>query len=472
MAIMILVIFLVIYVTFKLNQLNLLTGSTSSVDAIIINQVEHLFDTMYSQVSFSNKYLISKDQDFYQKFVEGKEYFKKDVDKLESLLVDTGKGTIFSETLRLYDRYLILFEEEHLFIEKGQDYPLERYQREKEEIIDEIEQKLIQIIKLTRLDIYKKVYEANKISSHVLKVTSIAALLTVIIGILISFFNTRSINRSILQLQERTKEISEGKFAKIQDITSPPEIKELANSFNIMCERLREIDELKEDFISHISHELRTPLTAIREATSMLLDGLYINEPKKRHELLTVLHEECERLIHLVNRILDLSCMEAKMMNYHFKERNIIPVIQKSILKIAPIAKRKNINLELKPPLGIPFVNIDSERIGQVMENLLGNALKFTPNGGSVVVLCICRKDNGRRLLEVSVSDNGCGILEESLENIFDKFVRMGCEERTVGGTGLGLSITRHIVTAHGGKIWAQSKPGKGSTFFFTLPVS
>jgi two-component system sensor histidine kinase GlrK len=204
----------------------------------------------------------------------------------------------------------------------------------------------------------------------------------------------------------------------------------------------------------------------------MLLDGVFANEHEKRHELLTVLHEECERLIHSVNRILDLSCMEARMMGYHFKECNIIPVIQKSVLNIAPIAQRKSINLELKPPQEIPLVKIDKERIGQVMENLLGNALKFTHNGGEVIVVCGCREGNGRGSVEISVSDNGCGIVEENLENIFDKFVRIESGEKTIRGTGLGLSIAKHVVTAHGGMIWAQSKPGEGSTFSFTLPVS
>ncbi len=470
-AIMLLVIFLGLYVTFKLNQLNLLTRSIASVDGSIINQIEHILDTMYSQVSFGKKYLISKDNDFYKQFVEIKGYFQMDMEALEPFLVGTENEIIYSETLRLYDRYLSLFENEHNFIEKNQVYALRDYSVQKEKIIDQMNDELVKIIKMTRLSTYNKVYEANQISSHVLKVAAITALLTVIIGILISFFNTKSINRSVLLLQDRTKEIATGTFAKIQDITSPPEIKELADSFNIMCERLKEIDELKEDFISHISHELRTPLTAIREATSMLLDGVFANEKGKRHELLTVLHEECERLIHLVNRILDLSCMEAKMVGYHVKECNIIPVIQKSVLHIAPIAQRKRINLELKPPQEMPLVKIDKERVGQVMENLLGNALKFTPRGGEVIVVCGCREDNGRRSVEISVSDNGCGIEEENLENIFDKFVRIESGGKTIKGTGLGLSIAKHVVTAHGGMIWAQSKPGEGSTFSFTLPV-
>ena len=271
-------------------------------------------------------------------------------------------------------------------------------------------------------------------------------------------------------MQEKTKEIAEGKFEKIPDITSPPEIKELGDQFNIMCERLKELDELKLDFISHISHELRTPLTAIKEASSMLLEGVFVARQEKQHELMAIVKEECERLINSVNRILDISCMEAKMMEYHFREWSLIPIVQKSILKLAPIALRKQINLELKPTNGLPLVKIDGERISQVLENLLGNALKFTPNRGAVMV-CVSRKNGKKDFVEIAVSDTGNGILKENLENIFDKFKRIDNGKETAIGTGLGLAIAKYIIDAHGGKIWAQSELGKGSTFFFTLPV-
>ena len=335
-------------------------------------------------------------------------------------------------------------------------------------MIDEISQRLKEVIKIARADRDKKMQISSEISSHILKFTIITAGLAVIMGILISLFNTRSINRPIILLQKKTKEIAKGKFESVPNISSPPEIEELANDFNIMCERLKEIDQMKTDFISHVSHELRTPLTAIKEASSMLLEGVFVNAPQKEHELLIIIKEECERLINSVNKILDLSRMEAKMMDYRFKECNLTSVIQKSISKLAPIAQRKKINLELRPSPNLPLIKIDEERIGQVMENLLGNALKFTSEGGRIIV-STSLKDG---FIEVSVSDTGCGIQKEDLERIFDKFERIDSGRETLKGTGLGLSIAKYIIAAHGGKIWVESKPGKGSTFSFILPVS
>jgi len=303
-----------------------------------------------------------------------------------------------------------------------------------------------------------------------MRVSAAAAGLVILLGLSIAFLNTRSINRSILLLQEKTKEIARGRFAKIQGIGSPPEIKALADHFNTMSDRLQELDEMKIDFISHVSHELRTPLTAIKEASCMLLDGTYARHPAKQQELLTITQEECERLIDSVNRILDLSRMEAKMMEYMIRPCPLAPLIQRAILKLAPIAQKRSMRLKLTLAAALPEVAVDAERIEQVLENLIGNALKFSRGNDSVVVTAIV-PDNDGDVVEVSVSDTGSGIASQHLEKIFDRFKRIERGRETERGTGLGLAIAKHIVTAHRGKIWAESQPGSGSTFFFTLPI-
>ncbi len=470
LIILLLFFILGIYVTLKLKQLNHLTRSVTTVDSMAIIQMEHLLDTMYSLVGFGNKYLISKDQDFFKKFQELEEYLTKDFETLGPLINTPEKVKLYTEAKELYNNYISLINVEFGFIVTGDSYLYNRYQEKKEKIVDEFNKKLGKITKIARLDRDRKMYTSSLISSNILKICSFTVAIVVVMGILISFFNTRSINRPILLLQDKTKEIADGKFEKIQNITSPPEIKELADCFNVMCERLKELDDMKLDIISHISHELRTPLTAIREASSMLLEGVFKSSKEKQQELLAIVKEECERLIHSVNRILDISCMEVKMVEYHFRECNLIPLVQKSVLKLAPIALSKEISLELQPPPVLPLVKIDGERVGQVLENLLGNALKFTPNSGEVKI-CVSSQNGKKGYVEIAVSDTGNGIQKENLESIFDKFKRIDSGKETVRGTGLGLSIAKYIVDAHGGKIWAQSKLGKGSTFFFTLPV-
>ena len=469
-AIMILVIFMGGYVTLRLIQINRLTRDAALVDSATVGQVDQLFDTLLTQVSFEEKYLISRDRDFYNKFWDVEENFLKDIGKLESLLQTPDDKKLFLRVLATYKKYLSLFQQQVLGMDKNSDQFPWQYHNEKNKFIDTINQDLRKLTKQARSDRDKKIGASNRIVSHVLKTTLIIVGLALIVGLIISFFNTRHINRPILLLKAKTKEIADSKFTRIENISSPPEIKELADDFNRMCERLKELDEMKEDFINRVSHKLRTPLTAIREATSMLLDGSYAKDPEKQKELLKITKIECERLIHSVNRILDLSRMEADMMDFTFKKRNLIPVIQKTVLKLAPIARKKKIDLELRPPGKLPEVWIDEERVAQVMENLLGNALKFTASNGKVIIRTSV-KNSGKKFLEVSILDNGCGVPGKDLETIFDKFKRAGIRTNRVRGTGLGLSIVKNIVSSHGGKLWVKSKPGKGSIFSFSLPV-
>jgi two-component system sensor histidine kinase GlrK len=201
----------------------------------------------------------------------------------------------------------------------------------------------------------------------------------------------------------------------------------------------------------------------------LLLDSPFGKSPEKRSELLEIIEGECERLIKSVNRILDLSRMEAKMMDYRFEACNLEAVIQKVVKKLLPLAIQKSIHLGIRPVPEL-VIRADQERIGQVMENLLGNALKFTPEKGEITVSTDFKEEDPRSV-EISVSDTGCGIPEENLGQIFERFKRIDMGRGTIRGTGLGLSIAKHIVAVHGGKIWATSMPGKGSTFTFTLPV-
>jgi signal transduction histidine kinase len=483
LALMMLMLFLFVWVSVKLNQLSRLTRAASSIDGKTVRLTERLSNNLYTMVSFEKKYVISKDNDFYRHFLQIRNDFNKDVQALGLLITlseqtgtqlyhiaGTGKKEQYFNIEMLCHKYFSLFDEEIKNIKEGREYPVKEYQIKKEKIIQNIDDDFKYIIWAAKSDRDEKIKISSEISDNVFKTASFAAGFFILFGILISFFNTRSINRSILLLQKKTKDIAIGKFEKTPDIASPPEIKDLANDFNIMCDKLKELDEMKEDFISHVSHELRTPLTAIREASRLLTDGTFDDDPQNREALLAIVRDECERLIESVNRILDLSRMEAKMTEYHLDKADLIYIIRKCLLKLAPIAQQKKIKLELTPPPNVPEIWIDVEMIDQLLENVLGNALKYTDKKGSVTVKVSFDGSNGK-FIEVSVSDTGCGIHKKNLDNIFDKFKRIENGKNIPRGTGLGLSIAKHIVTAHGGKIWADSTPGKGSTFFFTLPV-
>jgi len=293
---------------------------------------------------------------------------------------------------------------------------------------------------------------------------SVACLLAIV---LMSLFITKSITRPIDLLKNKTREIARGQFEGKLLVRSPPEIGELAAAINAMCQKLLELDRLKADFFASMSHELRTPLTAIKEGTGLLLDGVGGEITDKQRKLLDILAEESNRLIDLVNSLLDLSKMEAGMMAYDFEVTQVDVLIKRALSEITPLVETKEIALENEVDAAVPPVRVDPERILQVMRNLLGNAVKFTPKGGQVRIAA--QSANGK--VAISVKDSGPGIPSESLTSIFEKFNQGNRQAPHVRqGTGLGLAIAKTIITAHGGKIWAESELGKGSTFIFVLP--
>jgi len=465
LAITVLILCSGIYTVTNLGEINRIIREANSVDAQVIRLSEEIAQALTIQTGSERKYLIARDQDFYRNFTGMNQYIVKKITELETIS-DTLEGkSLAGEINALHDRYRVLFER----AARGGAVSKE-YHAEKERIVSAIEKNCRRIAKDSDAARSEKMKRSEMISSRITRTILFTESAAVVLVIVISFLITRSINSPIRLLREKTKLTARGEFGSPLAISSPPEIKDLADSFNRMCERLREIDQMKVDVISHLSHELRTPLTAIKEASSMLTEGVFSGSPEKQSELFGIINDECERLIRSVSRILDLSRMEAGMADFAFEDADLVSIIRKTVAKLSPIAERKGIHILYSPDGNIPYVPADPERIGQVIENLIGNSLKFTPKEGKVSIRV--EKNGGRNSVEVSVKDTGCGIPKESLEEIFEKFKRVDDRKGTVRGTGLGLSIAKYIINAHGGNIWAESEPGKGSTFIFSLPLS
>ena len=233
--------------------------------------------------------------------------------------------------------------------------------------------------------------------------------------------------------------------------------------------REKEIDQMKSDFISLVSHELRTPLTSIIGFVSFILDGKAgaINE-RQRNSLARV-QRQSKRLAALINDLLDISRIESGRIQMDQTPISVLEIVTQRIEEIRPQADEKSIQLALTAPESVPDILGDEARMGQVFTNLIGNAIKFTPNNGEVSV----EIEADGNLLHVEVIDTGPGIPPEERQKIFDKFYQLSdISTRQQGGSGLGLSISKSIVEAHGGKLWIDDgNQGKGSNFQFVLPV-
>ncbi|KPU43779.1 alginate biosynthesis sensor protein KinB [Oxobacter pfennigii] len=228
---------------------------------------------------------------------------------------------------------------------------------------------------------------------------------------------------------------------------------------------LKEVERLKSDFVSTVSHEFRTPLTSISMGAGMLLDGTAGKISENQREIISVIQEEEQRLAKLVSDLLDLSRIESGKMTVNIKPSSIEDIIKPTIKSLSEQAGSKNIYLEYYIDEKLPMAKADPDKIKVVLTNLIGNAIKFTPQGGKIEVFTHCMNNR----MYISVKDNGTGIPREFHDRIFQEFFqgRQGAESGA--GTGLGLAIARKIVEIHGGDIWVDSEAGKGSTFTFTL---
>jgi signal transduction histidine kinase len=254
-------------------------------------------------------------------------------------------------------------------------------------------------------------------------------------------------------------------------------------------ERLQELDKIKSNFLATVSHELRTPLTSVIGYSEMLLEGIAGDLNDEQKDYIKTVMEKGEQLLGIITSILDISKIEAGRVNLDRSAFPLVDVVNVAFSTVAPTARRKNITTRHELPATLPPLWADRDKVRQILINLIGNAVKFTPEMGEVVVraeLAPMKRldpteahpdegpggDRQARGVRVAVSDTGIGIPIEAQNKIFEPFYQVdNSSTRQYGGTGLGLSIVRSFVEAHGGTVWVESQAGKGSTFFFTLPI-
>lgn len=228
------------------------------------------------------------------------------------------------------------------------------------------------------------------------------------------------------------------------------------------------IDKMKNEFVSTVSHELRTPLTSIRGSLGLILGGATGELPEQAKQLLDIAGNNTERLLLLINDILDMQKIESGEMDFNFKPVELAPFINKVIEDNAAYAEQYQVSFEVVNELKDAVIYADPARLGQVMGNLMSNAAKFSPNGSVVEISTVLRDD----MIRVSVTDQGQGIPESFHSKLFDKFSQADSSDtRAIGGTGLGLSISKTLVQKHGGKIDFVSEMGVGTTFYIDLPI-
>lgn len=302
-----------------------------------------------------------------------------------------------------------------------------------------------------------------------------AALVALVVALLVALLLAQWLARPLRRLTVTSRLLAEGHLdARVEIPTnSPPEVQELSDAFNDMAERLQESVSIisadrdrSREFVADVSHELRTPIAAMRTFNELLLEGA-AEDPEAREEFLRGSRQQLERLDWLAANLLELSKLDSGLVALQLRDEDLRTVAEDAVDHAEPMAERKGVELRTHLPEKSVIQPHDPPRLGQVLGNLIGNAIKFTPKGG-VIDVTVETTDEGARFV---VSDTGVGIDPEELEHVFDRFYRgTRRREERAGGSGLGLAIARSIVDMHHGRISISSTPDVGTEVLVTLP--
>jgi signal transduction histidine kinase len=305
----------------------------------------------------------------------------------------------------------------------------------------------------------------RRLSASINRFLLLGGSVAIVIALLLTFVLSRRMSSPIDVLANAARRLGRGDLSQRVQFQGKGEVAALAQAFNSMAADLERAEQLRRNLVADVAHELRTPLSNIQGYLEAIRDRVM----KPNVATIRSLNEEAVLLSRLVNELQELSLAEAGELKLVYQAEDITELVKQAMTTWRPKIEAKEISLSLDLPDNLPPVNIDWQRVNQVLHNLLENAVAHTRKGGTINVSAITQGD----WVEVYVSDTGEGIPAEDLPHIFERFYRVDkSRARATGGSGLGLTIAKRLVEAHGGKITVQSELGKGSRFSFTLPIA
>jgi signal transduction histidine kinase len=433
---------------------------------------------------FTQKSFALKDPEYRQKLTELCSTFGaelRDVDAIKS--TDKEKAAI----AQLQDSW-------NKFSEALQEHLREAYPedgRVPDNLLDQINGLRIQtegVYQAARSGIEEQVKNSKQDATWAVILSRILAAVALLLSILVSIFIVHAISSPLKQLTQGTRSISEGKFFYRLDTTRSDEFGQLAKDFNTMTSRLNELDQMKKDFVAHVSHELKAPLASMQETNRLLLELIPGPLTDKQRRLLELNHASGRRLSAMIGNLLDLSRMEAGVMEYELKANDLADLVRSAAADLLAGANERGLELKLEIPEQPMMVECDGDRIMEIIRNLIGNAIKFSPRDSEIHVRAttvvepppgmppvwrnrVASFTNGKEFVLLSVADSGQGVPDQHKEKIFEKFHQVKQGKKMPGqGAGLGLAISLTITEAHRGALWVEDNPGGGSIFFLLIP--
>jgi len=466
-------------------QLNQISKTVVFRNNTIRSRAKKLQELVLSMEESEKKFIVLQEDEYKKVFMEAAGEFEATLKSLKGLIKEPQVADQIERTSGLFGTYRYIVENAISVGGEEGVKKLASVSNLNEDIANEIISTIDRVLVVNEENIDASLSKLEAKGAIAGKLALFISSLSILIGVLSYFYLRQTISRPVQLLEKATDHVSKGEFDYKVPVHTQDELGSLARSFNEMATRLKELDEMKSDFISLLSHELRTPLSIMREAVSLLKDEVLGEISDKQREFLSIISQEVERMIGFVNELLDLSRLEAGRLPIEKFPIDIGEIIDSNLKKLGPLLVDKKIKTDVVVAPDLPMVAADGIRVDQVLTNLIDNAIKFTPEGGEIGIVAEVSNEKGvdgavhggemksrGKFVRVMVRDNGEGIGEEEKRYIFDKFyqARSG-KGKGRKGSGLGLSISKRIVEAHGGSIWFTSAAGQGTSFYFTLPV-
>ena len=456
----IVIFFMLVATAYVLLELHRVTGTSRTaltVDVQAIDLEKEMRTIMYEEERYADRYFMARDTVYRNVFLENNKLFVKYLDSLASMLTDTHERQTLDQAGQIHDS--------HFTSVLGADLrPSVVNQRA--DAMDKVRKSLDDLIFRRQHAVDASIQSIDRATERSLKVALFIAVGALLAAIAAALIITRTITRPIGTLVAGTREIAGGSFTRIQ-IPSRDEIADLARAFNSMSATLDQVNRFRAEMMQHISHEIRMPLQSILSAHYLLTEKAEkpVGEPQLK--LLHGIRENVQKIAHFSNQFLDLSKVEAGMMQYNLNPVDLASMVKPIVDDAAVLAARKEIALSFVAS-AIPPVFIDRDRSTEIFGNLINNALKYTENGGKIEVWVGPCSFGG----QVGVRDTGPGIPKEDLPKIFTKFYRTNTAVKGgKRGTGIGLAFVKALVEGQGGRVYANSTVGVGSTFTVEFPA-
>ena len=436
--------------------------ATQAVPALGVSSAVR--DHLYALGRLESRYLVLRDASYAALWDERAARMSADLVRLRNYTISARAGIALDEVVRDFDAYRRVVGREHALLRTGQrDAALALAESDGRDLIARMDAGVEAWAEARHAAMLAAQADAARVEGRTWAWVLGALGAAVALGLAGAAWIAYRLTRSLRVLSAATHQLGAGMFHEPIVVRGRDEVADLGVAFNTMAARLRRVDEMKEEFFATISHELRSPLTSVREAANLLADGVPGPLNPKQQRLVGIVASSCDRLLRLVNQILELSRLRAGMQPIRHDRVDLDRLAERAVEELRPRAEEARVVLERERIGGTFLVTGDEDRLMQVLVNLLANAVRFTDGGGRVVLRVI---DAGHEV-EIQVEDTGCGIPTPALPYIFEWYRQAHQDAR---GTGLGLAIVRSAVEAHGGRITVESQEGKGSRFTVLLP--